>query len=74
MQHKLDFKINEYKQKQDSLNTYRSQVFDKIDSFFDLVVKRVNERRDKLKKDYKTIEAKEKRRLKSKQMKMERDL
>ena len=34
----------------------------------------MNERREKLKQDYKTIEAKEKRRLKSKQMKTERDL
>jgi hypothetical protein len=38
------------------------------------VVKRVNERREKLKTDYRTIEAKEKRRLKTKQMKMERDV
>ena len=52
----------------------RTQIFDKIDSFFDLVVKRVNERKEKLKTDYKTIEAKEKRRLKSKQMKMEKDI
>ena len=52
----------------------RTQIFDKIDSFFDLVVKRVNERKENLKTDYKTIEAKEKRRLKSKQMKMEKDI
>lgn len=52
----------------------RNHIFDKIDSFFDLVVKRVNERKEKLKTDYKTIEAKEKRRLKSKQMKMEKDI
>lgn len=38
------------------------------------MVKKVNERREKVKTDYKTLEAKEKRRLKSKQMKMERDL
>jgi hypothetical protein len=34
----------------------------------------VNERKEKLKTDYKTIESKEKRRLKSKQMKMEKDI
>lgn len=50
------------------------QIGDKIDAFFDQVIKRVNERREKLKAEYKAIEAKEKRRLKSKQMKMERDL
>ena len=49
-------------------------MFEKIDTFFDIVVKRVNERREKVKTDYKTIEAKEKRRLKTKQMKMERDV
>jgi hypothetical protein len=38
------------------------------------VLKKVNERREKVKTDYKTLEAKEKRRLKTKQMKMERDL
>lgn len=38
------------------------------------MLKKVNERREKVKTDYKTLEAKEKRRLKTKQMKMERDL
>lgn len=56
------------------MNNYRQQISDKIDSFFDTVVKKVNERRERVKTDYKTLEAKEKRRLKSKQMKMERDL
>ena len=74
LQIRIDSKIHEYKQKQEELNVNRTQIFDKIDSFFDLVVKRVNERKEKLKTDYKTIEAKEKRRLKSKQMKMEKDI
>ena len=56
------------------LFSYKSSINDKIDSFFDQVIKRVNERRDKLKNEYKLIESKEKRRLKSKQMKTERDL
>ena len=74
LQIRIDSKIQEYKQKQDELNVNRTHIFDKIDSFFDLVVKRVNERKEKLKNDYKTIESKEKRRLKSKQMKMEKDI
>jgi len=74
LQQKLDEKISSYKAQQDHLNNYRTQIFDKIDSFFDNVVKKLNERREKVKTDYKTLEAKEKRRLKSKQMKMERDL
>jgi hypothetical protein len=74
LQSKLDEKINSYKAQQEHLNNYRQQIFDKIDSFFDTVVKKVNERREKVKTDYKTLESKEKRRLKSKQMKMERDL
>lgn len=45
-----------------------------MDKFFDLVIERANARRETLKNEYKLIEAKEKRRLKSKQMKMERDL
>ena len=45
-----------------------------MDKFFDLVIERANLRKEELKNEYKTIEAKEKRRLKSKQMKMERDL
>jgi uncharacterized protein YydD (DUF2326 family) len=39
-----------------------------------MVIERVNKRREHLKNEYRGIEAKEKRRLKSKQMKMERDL
>ena len=74
LQNRIDSKIHEYKQKQEELNVSRTQIFDKIDSFFDLVVNRVNERKEKLKTDYKTIESKEKRRLKSKQMKMEKDI
>lgn len=74
LQLRLENKIREYKQSQDDLNQYRGKIFEKIDHFFDLVVKRVNERREKLKTDYKTIESKEKRRLKSKQMKFEKDL
>ena len=74
LQNRIDSKIHEYKQKREELNVNRTQIFDKIDSFFDLVVKRVNERKEKLKTDYKTIESKEKRRLKSKQMKMEKDI
>lgn len=74
LQNRIDSKIHEYKQKQEELNVNRGLIFDKIDSFFDLIVKRVNDRKEKLKTDYKTIEAKEKRRLKSKQMKMEKDI
>ena len=45
-----------------------------MDFFFDQLITRVNQRREALKNKYKQIEAKEKRRLKSKQMKIERDL
>ena len=66
LQKRLDEKITQYKSQQEQLQGYRTQIHDKIDSFFDQVVKRVNERRDKVKNDYRLLEAKEKRRLKSK--------
>lgn len=62
----FDKKIEEYKKKQEALNVYKQSLTDKIDAFFDQAVKRLNDRREKLKSDYKAIEAKEKRRLKSK--------
>lgn len=39
-----------------------------------MVIERVNQRREQLKNQFKAIESKEKRKLKSKQMKMERDI
>ena len=63
---RLDDKINICKQKQDHINNYRQQIYDKIDQFFDVVIERVNKRRETLKNQYKNIEAKEKRKLKSK--------
>lgn len=74
MQSGCEQKISLSKSKQEQLAAYRGQIFDKIDAFFDEVVKRAGERRERLKTEYKQIESKEKRRLKSKQMKVERDL
>ncbi len=56
------------------MNINKTQIFEKVDKFFDTVIERANARRELLKNEYKAIEAKERRRLKSKQMKMERDL
>eukprot|EP00347_Sterkiella_histriomuscorum_P013856 403363103 len=74
LQDKLDQKIQSCKVKQDQINAFKSQIFEKIDTFYDLVVERVNQRRESIKNQYKAIDAKQKRKLKSKQMKMEKDL
>ena len=66
LQSKYEQKVAEYKTKQEQLLAYRAQIYDKVDQFFEMVVQRVQQRRDTLKSEYKVIESKEKRRLKSK--------
>lgn len=55
------------------MNKHKLKTFDQLDTFFDAVKKRVTERCDQLKEDYKKIEAREKRRLKNRQIKLERE-
>lgn len=44
---------------------HKEQTFKQLDEFFDFVKKRVEKRCDDLKEEYKKIEAREKRRLRS---------
>ena len=74
MHSSLESKISLYKSKQDDLTTCRLSTFDRLDTFFDSLIARVNSRREQLKSDFKALESKEKRRLKTKLMKLEKDL
>ena len=66
-------KIDETIQNQELMAKHKVQIFEQLDSFFDLVKKRVEKRCEDLKEEYKKIEAREKRRLKYRQMKLERE-
>ena len=55
------------------MGNHKTLVFDQVDSFFDLVKKKVEKRCEDLKQEYLQIEAREKRRLKYRQMKLERE-
>ena len=57
-------KIDETKQNQDEMTRHKSLVFEQIETFFDLVKKKVERRCEDLKSEYLKIEAREKRRLK----------
>lgn len=46
------------------MTKHKSQVFEQIEAFFDLVKKKVEKRSEDLKSEYLRIEAREKRRLK----------
>ena len=55
------------------MQVHKNVIFEQIEAFFDLVVKKVTQRCNDLKQDYLSIEAREKRRLKQRQMKLERE-
>ena len=55
------------------MNKHKDQTFKQLDDFFDFVKKKVEKRCEDLKNEYKRIEAREKRRLRSRQMKLERE-
>jgi len=55
------------------MTKHKTQIFEHIESFFDLVKKKVEKRCEDLKTEYLNIEAREKRRLKYRQMKLERE-
>ena len=57
-------KIDETIHSQDAMTKHKAQIFDQLDAFFELVKKRVAQRCEDLKEEYKRIEAREKRRLK----------
>ena len=55
------------------MTKHKALVFDQIEQFFELVKKKVEKRSEDLKSEYLRIEAREKRRLKYRQMKLERE-
>lgn len=71
---KLEEKLQKYKRSIEDLAKHKKSINDQIDAFFEKVLERVNNRKETLKNEYKQIEQKERRRLKTKQMKMEKDL
>ena len=66
-------KIDETIHNQEEMQKHKTLVFEQIESFFDIVKKRVEKRCEDLKNEYLQIEAREKRRLKYRQMKLERE-
>ena len=66
-------KIDETIQNQEEMARHKALVFEQIESFFELVQKKVEKRCEDLKSEYLRIEAREKRRLKYRQMKLERE-
>ena len=70
MQERLESSI----QCQFDLNTNKIEIFDQIDKFINEMIIRVELRREKLKNDYLLIETREKRRLKNKQIKLQKEL
>lgn len=66
-------KIEDVKICQDAMAKHKDQTFKQLDDFFDFVKKRVEKRCEDLKEEYKKIEAREKRRLRSRQMKLEKE-
>ena len=66
-------KIEETIRNQEAMAKHKAQIFDQLDTFFELVKKRVAQRCEDLKEEYRQIEAREKRRLKYRQMKLERE-
>lgn len=57
-------KIEETILNQDEMTRHKTTVFEQIESFFELVKKKVEKRSEDLKSEYLRIEAREKRRLK----------
>lgn len=55
------------------MKDHQSKTFEQIDAFFESIQKRVEQRQEQLKTDYKQIEGREKRRLKNRQIKLQRE-
>ena len=66
-------KIDETVVNQDEMARHKTLVFEQIEAFFELVKKKVERRCEDLKQEYIRIESREKRRLKQRQMKLERE-
>jgi hypothetical protein len=63
---KLSKRLESSIQSQFDLNQNKIEVDDSIEKFFDDLVARVEQRREKIKQDYSLIDTREKRRLKNK--------
>ena len=61
-------------QNQFDLNTNKIEIFDQVDKFFDEMQVQVEKRRNDLKNEYTKIETREKRRLKNKQIKLQKEI
>ena len=61
-------------QNQFDLNNNKIEIFDQIEKFFNQMLQKVEQRREKLKAQYTQIEIREKRRMKNKQMKLQKEL
>lgn len=71
---KLTSKFEKAIEMQYDLNSNKIETYDQIDKFFDEMVQKVQQRREALKGQYSSIETREKRRLKNKQMKLQKEI
>lgn len=56
------------------MNNNKIEIFDQIDKFFDEMLAQVERRRQRQKDEYTSIETREKRRLKNKQLKLQKEI
>lgn len=71
---KLQQRYEKAVQNQFDLNTNKIEIFDQVDKFFDEMQAQVEKRRSDLKNEYTKIETREKRRLKNKQLKLQKEI
>lgn len=71
---KLKIRLESSIQCQFELNQNKIDTFDQIDKFFEQLHAKVEKRREALKTQYSSIESREKRRLKIKQIKLQKEL
>ena len=71
---KLKIRLESSIQCQFELNQNKIDTFDQIDKFFEQLHAKVEKRREALKNQFTSIESREKRRLKNKQIKLQKEL
>ena len=71
---KLQQRLEKSVKCQFDLNMNKISILDQIDKFFEIITKQVEKRKESLKNEYIAIESREKRRLKNKQIKLQKEL
>ena len=56
----IENKKLKHSQKKEDMERYREQLFSDIDAYYSLLIRKLEEKRDKVKEDYRDIEQREK--------------